>query len=169
MKRILLYTLIAFLFIQCGSTSSLNQVKRLVNKSTNLKFLNPTEFEASRKFMLEKLGDEIVSSDTIIILEEFPDGVGDYNTSIYESNNKTVRSYYAARNPTNLTVIDSLVCWPFRSNILAMVVRGEIEEVKYKGDNSTLTPTAHMIINIITKNKKGKFVTKTILTYDFAP
>lgn len=167
MKKITLYTLITFLFVQCGSISSLDQVKRLVNKSANLQFLNPTEFESARKLMLEKLDNDILSSDTIIIFELFPDGTGSpYNTSIYESNNRTVRSYYAVRNTPKLTA-DSLAYTPIENKILTMVINGEIERVKDEGKNSTATPASKIIINIITKDEKGKFTTRTVLTNSF--
>lgn len=157
---------IVFMFVQCKS-SELSQIKRLVNHSASFKWLNPKQFESGRKLMFNKLNDDILQSDSIIIMESFPDGTGSYYTAIYGSKNKTVACYQEVMEIGKLTV-DSLKYWSGHDDILSMVIRGELEEVKSQGEHSLITPSSRLIINILTRDDRGKFKRETIVTWEFS-
>ena len=173
MKHIFKYSIIlilSFPLTQC-QISQFSQIKRRINKSTSIKFINKEEFNSSRALMLSILEPDIVKNDTIIIGESFPDGTGsNYHSWIYESNENELKCYKAIVSYKKKVFIDSLVRCPCsESTILKMARTGRFDEIKRRGDATTLTPATTLIINIGVKNKeKKKFDFTTLVTQEFS-
>lgn len=168
MKRSILFSFILFLFFQC-KTGDLDALKRSVDDSYKAKFNNYV-FHESRKLLYESLSPAIMQNDTIIFLERFESSLGNYWCTIYESNNKQTRQYVAQKSIRNGIVhIDSLTISKVPDKILKMVQRGDLDEVKKRGNATTITPAATLIINIGVKNiKKKKFNFSTLITQEFS-
>lgn len=151
------------------------QLRRGIIKSYPAKFLNKKDFDESRALMFEKLSPDILHNDTIIIIEGFEDFVHrTYYVRIYESNRGRGRyRYYVARSSIKegKVYVDSLVLYPYPTvpdKIMDMAREGELAEIKRRGDATTLTPAARLIINIGVKNKeKNKFDFTTLTTSEF--
>jgi len=163
-------SILVLFFCQCRTTQ-LDVLKNTIRKSTSIKFLNLQEFNKSRELMLNTISPNVIENDSIIILEYFSDGVSGYYCTIYESKNKLCRRYFTDRSIKKGAIyIDSLRASNVNDEILPMIINGQLDEVKKRGDNSTLTPAASLIINIITKDaNKKEFNKKTLVTQKFLP
>lgn len=162
--------IILFLFSQC-KTSKLAQIRKEIRNSFSIKYLNKEDFDRSRSLMLEKLSPDILKNDTIIIIEGFYGFNGHYFVSIHESNNNKNRYYIAKSSIKEGKVhVDSLMLYPNAPNkVLDMVKKGELDEIKKRGDTTTLTPAATLIINIGVNNKEtDKFDFTTLITRAFS-
>jgi len=121
--------------------------------------------------MFRHLSSDIIKNDTIIILESFYSVNGNYSVTIYGSNNKHIERYVTQRSIKKGKIhIDSLVLYPnIPDKILEMVQRGDLGEIKKRGDATTITPAATLIINIGVKNiESGRFDFSTLITQDFS-
>lgn len=161
-----------FFFYQC-KTSQLDQIEiNLKKTSENIKFLNKEEFEESRNLIFNKLSsnNNLLKNDTIIFLEYFFDGTGGYHCTIYESKNRIINRYSTQKSIKNKAIhIDSLVVSKVPDKIFRMVLDGQLDEIEQRGDATTLTPAATLIINIGVKDKeKNKFSFKTLITQEFS-
>lgn len=164
------YIFIIPFFFQC-KTNQIGQIKKEIKRSYSIKYLNKEEFEKSRSLMFENLSPSIVNNDSIILIESFYNVNGHYSYRIYESNNRQTKRYVAQRSIRNKKIqIDSLVLYPnVPDKILNMVRQGKLDEIKRRGDATTLTPAATLIINIGVKNKeKKKFDFTTLITQEFS-
>ena len=172
MKYILKFSIVlifSFTLIQC-QTSRHSQIKKEIIKSYSVKSLNKEEFDESRKRMIETLSPEIIENDTIILMEYFTNVNGNYSCTIYESKNRLTNRYIAQRSmKKNRIYVDSLVSLNIPDKILGMVLAGDLDEIKIRGDEITITPAATLIINIGVKNKeKKKFDFITLVTQEFS-
>ena len=167
-KCIYILCFFAVFFLQCRTTQ-LEKIENMVRKTTPIKFLNSQEFNVCRELMLKTFSANVIENDSIIILEYFADGVQGYYCTIYESKDRILKGYYAARTIKNGDIhVDSLKMSNVRDKILPMVINSQLNEVKKRGDNTTLTPAATLIINILIKNEdKTNFNIETILTQNF--
>ncbi len=169
-KLVIFFCCAILFFCQC-KTSQLSRIENLVKKSTAIKFLNKQEFDQCRGLMLKTLSPSIMHNDTIIILEYFPDGTGSsYSCSIYESRNRTVSIYTTIKSMQKGEIhIDSLALLSnVKDYILPMVINNQLDEVKKRGDATTLTPASTLILNILSKDKaKNRFTIQTLNTQDF--
>jgi hypothetical protein len=148
----------------------LNKLKKEIKKSYSVKYLNKNEFDKSRDLMFKSLSPDIMNNDTIILLEYFTSVNGNYVYTIYESNNKSIKKYVAQKSIRDRGVyVDSLKASNIPDKILNMVRMGKLDEVKRRGDATTLTPAATLIINVGVKNKKKeKFDFTTLITQSFS-
>ena len=167
-NKYIIFSLVISLFIQC-KTNKLAQIQKGIIKSYPAKFLNKRDFDKSRTLMFENLSPEILSNDTIILLEYFSDIHRTYYYTIYESNDKSIKSYIAATSiKSGKFYVDSLRASNIDDKILKMILTNKLNEIKKRGDATTLTPAAILIINIGVKDKeKNKFNFKTLVTQDF--
>lgn len=171
MKNNWIYILfIPILFFQC-KTTQLEKFEKAVKKSTSIKFLNPQEFKKSRELMLSTFSPNVIESDSVIILEYFADGIHGYYCTIYESRDRICKMYSAVVSIKNGAIcVDSLERSNVKDKILPMIINGDLDKVKKKGDKTTLTPAALLIINILTKEgDKPEFNVRTVITRNFLP
>ena len=157
------------LFLQCR-TNYLVQIRRDLKKSSSIKFINKEEFEKSRNLMFSKLPSNVLKNDTIIFIEYFTDGMSvGYYCTIYQSSDKSVNGYVAKKSIKDKKVhVDSLMILNFPDKILTMIREGKLDEIKEKGNMTTITPAAALIINIGVKNEqKMKFDFTTLITQSF--
>lgn len=163
------YIFIIPFFFQCR-TNQLGQIKKEIKRSYSIKYLNKYEFEESRSLMFENLSPSIVNNDTIILLEYFTSVNGNYSCTLYESNTRQAKKYVAQKSIKNRRVyVDSLRVLNIPDKMLKMVQLGELDEIKRRGNATTLTPAATLIINIGVKNKeKKKFDFRTLVTQSFS-
>lgn len=168
--RFMLCLFLVFSSFQCDA-GELQKIRKELEKTSCVKFLNKKEFEKSRSLMLEKLPSNLLENDTIVFMEYFSDGVGvGYYCTIYKSSDKSVERYIAKRSiKENKVCVDSLIVLDVPDKILEMVHVGKLDEIKKKGDTTTLTPSATLIINIGVKDKKQmKFNFTTLVTQNFS-
>ena len=158
------------LLFQC-KTTQLESFKNSVRKSTSINFLNPQEFNRSRELMLNTFSVDVMENDSVIIMEYFPDGLQNYYCTIYESKDKIVRRYRANVSIKKGAIyVDSLSTSNVKDEILPMIIDGKLDEVKKRGEKTTLTPASTLIINILTKDEdKADFKIKTVRTRNFLP
>lgn len=169
--NIICIAVIIFILYQC-KTNQLERIEiNLKKTSENIKLINKEEFEESRNLIFNKLSsnNNVLKNDTIIFLEYFFDGTGGYHCTIYESDNRIINRYSAQKSIKNKAIhIDSLVVSKAPDKILRMILDGQLDEIKQRGDATTLTPAAILIINIGVKDKeKNKFNFKTLVTQEF--
>ncbi len=162
--------LICVLFFTQCKLNQLRVIEKDLNKSLPVRFINMEEFEKSRKLMLEKLPSDIIKNDTIIIMEYFPDGTGgSYSATIYESDKKKRTRYGIQKSIKKGKVqIDSLFPIDLPDPILKLVVANRLDEIKKKGNVTTLTPVTSLIINIGIRNEeKNRFNFEVLYTNKF--
>lgn len=168
-KNILLSFLLILFFTQCKSLP-IQRVKQSMTKSFSMDLLVPDIFYKSRDLMFNTFSNNIMDNDSIIILEYYTDGLGQYSCTIYESKDKLVRKYFLVTSiKEGIVIADSLVSTDLKDNILIMVLNSQLEKIKMEGENSTLTPSARLIISILRKDdKKRRFNLETLNTFRFA-
>lgn len=159
---------IILLFFQC-KTTKLKEMKKEIRKSYTAKF-NGEIFDKSREFLYKSLAEDILKNDTIIFLEYFTSSNLNYSYTFYESNTRQAKKYVAQKSVKNGRVhIDSLRMSNIPDKILKMVQMGKLNEIKRRGDATTLTPAATLIINIAVKDKeKEKYNFTTLVTQEFS-
>lgn len=167
------YTYIVFisiLFFQC-KTTQLEKFENSVRKSTSVNFLNLQEFSRSRELMLSTFSPDVIENDSVIILEYFADGIHGYYCTIYKSKDKFYRCYSAVRSiKKGVIYVDSLELSNIEDKILPMIIKGQLGEVKNRGDKTRLTPETKLVINILIKNKdQTDFNINTVITQKFLP
>ena len=163
-----LLLLAVLLFVQC-KTTGLTQIKRDINNSYSIKSSNKGAFGQSRALMFKTLPADIMRNDTIIIIEYYTSDNLNYFVSLYQSEDKTIECHRIVFNRySEKQITYSLVPTDFPDKIMEMVIRGDIEEVKRRGDNRDWTPVTTLIINIGVKDqKKEKFNFTTIIANNF--
>ena len=165
--KYILFLLMPFLFIQCKTTGII-QIRKDIIGSYPAKFLNISSFNQSRVLMFDSLPTDLLKNDTIILIERFTDIDGHYSYTIYQSRNQSIKWHMASRSVVNgKVVIDSLRVLDIPDKILEMVRRGELDEIRIRGEKSEITPTTILIINIGI-NDKRKFNFTTLISKVFS-
>jgi hypothetical protein len=160
---------VIFLLFQC-KTNQLGKIKKEIMESYSVRHLNKEEFDESRNLMIKNLSPEIVKNDTIILLEYFTGVNGNYSYTLYESTTRQVKRYVAQKSIRNRKVyVDSLRISNIPDKILKMARMGKLDEIKQRGDATTITPAATLIVNIGIKDReKEKFNFTTLVTQEFS-
>ena len=165
MKKYILFSFISLICFQC-KTEGLGVLKKSIDDSYPRSF-NGYILHKSRDLLYESLSPSIMHNDTIILLERFDSSLGNYWCTIYESNNKVSRSYITHKNIKNGKIyVDSLSIFIAPDKILKMARQNKLNEIKRRGDSTTITPAATLIINIGIKEKE-KFNFSTLITQEF--
>lgn len=109
--------------------------------------MNKEEFDKSRNLMIESLSHDIVDNDSIVFIEYFTSVNGNYSVTIYQSNKKRTERYVAKRSIKKVKMyIDSLMLYPnIPDKILDMIRRGNLDEIKKRGDATILPPAATLM------------------------
>jgi len=141
-------------------------------KSLGIKFLNSQYFNKSRNLVFKSIKTNKISSDTVVLVEEFTDETSYYMCSFYESGR--ILNNYEAFHPYDKDGIIIKKIYIRKTNfsgmtpvIIKAIKNNDLDEVLEKGKELRFTPNAIVLITIAIKEKSSDYAIKTFMINEF--